>query len=192
MRPARTIYRCWWVRICKTRLCLCLDFLRQIGHSNFGSTPHSKRLCRLRLCGLAYELPHRSHVYAPPTTGDSGVNDGIDLLLAANNWPNAVPTAAAAGNAVSIKIPDAKRCSSITAFRDDDATAAIIESLNWDAFADVVGAKFDDSSRRHVAGVSKRRSHGSSYSGDGDDSHEVCEVRKSHAEIDKLTLEIMA
>jgi len=46
-------HRCWWVRICSTRLCLCFDFLWQMGHSNFGSTPHSKRTCRLRLCGRA-------------------------------------------------------------------------------------------------------------------------------------------
>lgn len=31
-----------------------------------GSTPHSNRMCRLRLCGRAYEFPQRLHVYAPP------------------------------------------------------------------------------------------------------------------------------
>lgn len=40
-----------------------------MGHSNFGSTPHSNRLCRLRLCGRAYELPQRSQLNAPPVTG---------------------------------------------------------------------------------------------------------------------------
>lgn len=48
--------------MCSTKLCLCLDFFRQIGHSNFGSTPHSKRICRFKLCGRAYELPHCLHM----------------------------------------------------------------------------------------------------------------------------------
>lgn len=94
--------------------------------------------------------------------------------------------AALAGNVVFNKIPADKRCSPITASSDDDATAAIIESVIRDEFDDVLGVTFDDSSRRHVAGVSKRRSHGSSDFGDGYDSHDVCEVRKSHAEIDKF------
>lgn len=75
----------------------------------------------------------------------------------------------------------------MTASSDDDATAAaIIESVICVGFVEVMvgGVSVDGSSRRHVAGVSKRRSHGSSQSGDGDDSHEVCEVRKSHAEIE--------
>lgn len=95
------------------------------------------------------------------------------------------------GNVVSNKIPVDKRCSPITASSDDDdATAAIIESVIRDEFDDVLGVTFDDSSRRHVAGVSKRRSHGSSDFDDGYDSHDVCEVRKSHAEIDKFNFRI--
>lgn len=33
-----------------------------MGHSNFGSTPHSKRICRFKLCGRAYEFPHCLHI----------------------------------------------------------------------------------------------------------------------------------
>ena len=40
-----------WVRMWRRRLCLCLDFLWHIGHSNFGSTPHSNLLCLLSECG---------------------------------------------------------------------------------------------------------------------------------------------
>lgn len=90
-------YRCEWVRMCNTRLCLCFDFLWHTGHSNLGSTPHSKRLCRFRLCGRAYELPHRSQVKAPPvTTGcwwcgwcswcGSTVIASTDEAAAAPNW----------------------------------------------------------------------------------------------------------
>lgn len=50
------------VRMCNTRLCLCFDFLWQTGHSNWGSTPHSKRKCLLRLCNRAYELQHFLHL----------------------------------------------------------------------------------------------------------------------------------
>lgn len=46
-----------------------------MGHSNFGSTPHSKRLCRLRLCGRAYELPQRSQLNAPPVTGVVSIDE---------------------------------------------------------------------------------------------------------------------
>lgn len=67
--PRTTDHRCWCVRMCKTKLCLCFDFLWHMGHSNLGSTPHSKRLCRLRLCGRAYELPQRSQLNAPPVIG---------------------------------------------------------------------------------------------------------------------------
>lgn len=50
-----------------------------------------------------------------------------------------------------------------------------------DADDGVVGDKLVANSRKHVAGVNRRKSHGCSFSGDGDDSCDVNDVRKSHA-----------
>lgn len=99
-----------------------------IGHSNFGSTPHSNRLWRLRLCGRAYELPHRSHEYAPPATVAkfSTLNIGIEngVVGATDAVIGAVAAAAAT------------------------AAAAAIETAGG------------TNSRKHVAGVRRRKSHG--------------------------------
>lgn len=117
--------------MCSTRLCLCLDFFRQIGHSNFGSTPHSKRICRFKLCGLAYELPHCLHIK-------------ILLLDAVVAVVVAAVIGGLRGDVRSI-------CVSRSVFRSN--------RFGGD-FVVITGS---DNSFKHVAGVSKRKSHGWSY-----------------------------
>lgn len=102
-----------------------------MGHSNFGSTPHSNRLCRFKLCGRAYELPHRSHEYAPPATVakfstlKTGIVNGVVVLV----FIVVVGGVAAAATAAT-------------------AAAAAIETAGG------------INSLKHVAGVRRRRSHG--------------------------------
>lgn len=64
---------------------------------------------------------------------------------------------------------------------------AVADGVRLFAFGDVGGITLVDSSRRHVVGVNKRKSHGCSLSDDdcwGDEWQDVCDVvRKSHAEI---------
>lgn len=128
---SRINHRCWCVRMCSTRLCLCLDFLRQIGHSNLGSTPHSNRMCRFKLCGRAYEFPHCLH---------------IKML-----WFDADVAIAAAvfgglrGDVRSVCVD----------------SRSVLRSKRFGG--DLVVITGSDNSFKHVAGVSKRKSHGWSY-----------------------------
>lgn len=131
------IQRCWCVRICSTRLCLCLDFLWQIGHSNFGSTPHSNRIWRFRLCGRAYELPHCLHINAPPELADPPL-------------PPPEP--------VVVLPPPVGPVSSSTVSRSVFTENGVAGVMGVTAVAATAGGTMI--SRRHVAGVNKRKSQG--------------------------------
>lgn len=131
-------HRCWCVRICKTKLCLCLDFFWQMGHWNLGSTPHSKRMCRLRLCGRAYEFPHRLHVYAPPVV----VARCDDRIL----------TAAFARALLLLPVPPPPLL-----LPPENIGSGTFVMLDGGVIGDVTD---DDSSRKLIDGVSNRKSHG--------------------------------
>lgn len=148
--------------MCNTKLCLCFDFLWQTGHSNFGSTPHSNRLCRLRLCGRAYELPHRSQLNAPPAV--TGVGSIDEMLVEA---PPPAPEAVA-GDMSSVLndtlLPPleygvaAVPVANVTMGGVNGAAAAVTECVvDWCCCSLSCCWAY---SRKHVAGVSRRKSHG--------------------------------
>lgn len=160
--------------MCKTKLCLCLDFLWHIGHSNFGSTPHSNLICRLRLCGRAYELPQRPHVCKPPGTGpwcDEGIDDfgivgineptfcddadGDDISEPGDNNGVAVGPEPGCVGDITNNFDDVILCTAdIDAIANDDGI--------WIVF-DGVGVS---NSLNRTAGVKRRKSQGWSSVGD--------------------------
>lgn len=122
-----------------------------MGHSNFGSTPHSKRMCRLRLCGRAYELPHCLHMNMLL----------FDAFVTAAQVPVvvAVVAAAAADAALDALVADA----AMVDLRGDVRSPACVSKSVFKSNkfgGDLVASTGSDNSFKHVAGVSKRKSHG--------------------------------
>lgn len=192
-------YRCWCVRICSTKLCLCLDFLWQIGHSNCGSTPHSKRIWRFKLCGLAYELPHCLHMkillcdtverklsLVGVRTLSTFAFDGSlssSSLLSLSSMSSFNTSFWLAVN----KRSECFDCRPNWFFLGDDRSSPEAVALLCVDDVDCVGiicsgccvgasvvTTGSDSSCRHVAGVNKRKSHGWSY-----DSSSIAERKRS-------------
>lgn len=119
-----------------------------MGHSNFGSTPHSKRMCRLRLCGRAYELPHCLHMNMLL----------FDAFVLAAPVPVVVAVVAAAAALDALEADAA-----IVDLRGDVRSPVCVSKSVFKSNkfgGDLVASTGSDNSFKHVAGVSKRKSHG--------------------------------
>lgn len=104
-----------------------------------GSTPHSKRMCRLRLCGRAYELPQRLHVYAPPVVV-VGIRCDDKRFAAMAAVPLALPPPP------PLLLPP------------ENMGSGTFVMLDGGVMGDVTDD--DESSRKLIEGVNKRKSHG--------------------------------
>uniref|UniRef100_A0A182V5J3 Uncharacterized protein n=1 Tax=Anopheles merus TaxID=30066 RepID=A0A182V5J3_ANOME len=102
-------------------------------------------MCRLRLCGRAYELPHRVQEYVPPTIGEgiaiAGWGGGVVMLIPLNMGIGS----AAAVLALPVLADAASLIAVAAATANDSGFTALANSRsNGDGTADVATATPDD------------------------------------------------